>query len=66
VNKKKRFIWTVQIEVDESWVADGFNLDNERAHEMAMSELPWANDNEVKVRVTKSPKASDIKKAQGY
>lgn len=64
---KKSFKWTVEFEVDECWVADGFDLDNDRALEMLANDLGWANINtELKARVIKAPKADLIAKTQGY
>jgi hypothetical protein len=62
----KRFKWTVQFEVDETWVADGFDLTDERALEMLNGDLVSARTDELGARVIKAPTASSIRKAQGY
>ena len=59
--------WTVVFEVDEIWVADGFNLTNERALNMLASDLQYANiDTELNAYLIKSPSQQKIKKIQGY
>lgn len=62
----KFYKWTVQIQVDASWVADGFNMTNERAHNMLTKELPYAYNHELKAKVLSKPKDSAIAKEQGY
>ena len=61
-----KFKWTVQFEVDETWVADGFNLTNERAHEMLANTLTSAYNHELKAKVLSAPDQEKIAKAQGY
>lgn len=61
-----RFKWTVEFEVDEVWVADGFNLDDERAQEMLLVDLGYARPHEVSAKVISAPDPKSIKKAQGY
>jgi len=58
--------WTVEIEVDPIWVADGFNLTDERAHDMVAEALPWAQGHEFKARVLQRPTPERILKEQGY
>ncbi len=58
--------WTIEIEVDDTWVADGFDMDDERAHIMLHEHLPWARDHELEARVTKAPNPNVIRKLQGY
>jgi hypothetical protein len=62
----KRYKWTVEIFVDKSWVADGFNLTNERAKEMVAKALPFAYNGEFSARVIQRPDKKEIRKAQGY
>lgn len=65
--KKKFFKWTVEFEVDEIWVADGFELTEERALEMLAHDLGWADmGTELKAKVIKSPSPKAVRKAQGY
>lgn len=63
----KRYTWVLEIEVDETWVEDGFDLsDPEEAKERIMRLLPFAHSNEVDVRVLKTPPIKEVRKAQGY
>ena len=59
--------WTVEIEVADTWVADGFELDAERLHNVIMSGmLGYAYDNEVKVKIIGKPEPKVIREIQGY
>lgn len=61
-----KFKWTVEIEVDEVWVADGFDLDNDRMNDIMLEHLSYATSSEVKCKVVKSPSVASVRKAQGY
>jgi hypothetical protein len=61
-----RYRWTVEIEVDAVWVADGFDLDDRSANDMLQNRLSWARGSEVKARVIASPDPEDVAKEQGY
>lgn len=58
--------WTVEVEVEQSWVADGFVLTDERAKEMLAKALPFAHNSELGARVLTAPPAEKIAKLQGY
>lgn len=59
--------WTAEIEVDETWVADGFDLTAERLKEMVTSDLQWAYGHEIACRIVKAPDPAAIRKLQeGY
>lgn len=62
----KFFKWTVEIEVAEVWVADGFDLDDDRAQGMLERELGWAYSHELRSTVLSAPDPAEIRKAQGY
>lgn len=62
----KKFKWTVEFTIDETWVADGFDLTSERAHDMICNELSSAYSHEVKARTISAPPAKDIATAQGF
>ncbi len=62
----KTFKWVVEFEVDECWITDGFDLDDERAFEMLENDLTFAYPHELKARVISAPDPKDIRKAQGY
>ena len=63
---EKFYKWTVEVQVAASWVADGFNLTNERAHDMLAYDLCGARNTEIKATVIKAPCAKAIAKEQGY
>lgn len=58
------FKWTVEIEVDETWVADGFDITEPESLEGKL--LPYAHSDEINVKVLKKPSKKSIRKAQGY
>lgn len=55
-----------EFEVDESWVADGFNPDDERAKDMLAHTLPHAHGSELKARVLVPIDQEKAAKLQGY
>lgn len=61
----KWFKWTVEVSVEQSWIADGFDLDNERAKAMLAKTLPYANNAELRAKVITKPDRKLIRKAQG-
>lgn len=62
----KKFKWTVEFTVDETWVEDGFDLTDERALDMLNSDLQWARPDELGAKVIRAPDGAKIRKAQGY
>lgn len=59
--------WIVAFSVDETWIEDGFDIDNERALDILSKALPYANiGTELKARVIRRPDAGKIAKLQGY
>lgn len=62
----RKYKWVVEIEVADTWVADGFDLDDDRAHKMLAEHLPYAYGHELKARVLKAPDPDAIAKEQGY
>ena len=66
MSKSKRFKWAVEIEVDEKWVADGFDLTEERVIDMLQNDLRFAYESEVGARILKAPSEKAIRIAQGY
>lgn len=58
--------WTIEISVDDSWVADGFDMTDERAKEMLASTLPYAYGHEILAKVTKYADATKVGELQGY
>ena len=66
MSKSKRFKWTVEIEVDEKWVADGFDLTNDNIINRLQDMLPFATSDEVSGKILKAPSKKAIRVAQGY
>lgn len=64
--KKGFYKWTIEIEVDETWVEDGFDLRNDNIHAKVSTFLPSAYGHEIKARVLSAPPVKAIRKAQGY
>ncbi len=63
----KRFKWTIEIEVDECIVADGFDLSsNDQAKDFLAHALPFAYGHEIDAKVILSPDQKDIRRVQGY
>ena len=62
----KRYKWTVVFEIDETWVADGFDLTDERAQDIIAHALPYAYGHELGAKVIDAPDPNDIRRAQGY
>lgn len=64
---KRFYSWIVEFEVAEDWVADGFDLDDERAADMLDKALGgWCYPGERRARVLKAPPRADIRREQGY
>ncbi len=66
LGKAKRFVWRVEIEVAEVWVADGFDLSEERMHGIMCRALSSARMSEIRCKVLKAPPVADVRKVQGY
>lgn len=62
----KKYKWTVEISVDDCWVADGFDMDDEKAQDMLADFMPYAHGSEIKAKVIKRPAKKSILKEQGY
>jgi hypothetical protein len=61
------FKWTIEIQVEQTWVADGFDLTDERALDMLAHELGWADiGTELKAKVLTAPARHLVLKVQGY
>jgi len=57
--------WTVEFKVHRLWVADGFDLDSERALTMLENDLQYAYPgSELSAKVIKSPKKELIEYIQ--
>ena len=61
---KLKFV--VEFAVDETWIADGFNLTSEQAKEMLATSLCHAYGHELSAKVTKRPDQRRVAKLQGF
>ena len=61
-----KLTWTVEISVEKCFVADGFELTDERAQDMVLNDLQFAGSHEVKCKVIKTPDREVVAKVQGY
>lgn len=62
----KFYEWTVKIRVSANWVADGFDLDADRVHDMVARDLTHAYGSEIQCEIVTAPSADDIAREQGY
>ncbi len=64
----KTFKWTIEIEIDEAIVTDGFDLkDDEEITDLIYEKIfPAWYPHEVSAKLIKSPDEKDIRRAQGY
>lgn len=62
---RKMYRWVVQFEVSETWVEDGFDLTDDRAHAMLANDLRHAYGHELRAKILKAPNARAIRVAQG-
>jgi hypothetical protein len=59
--------WTIEIEVDEKWVADGFNLSKPRQLQALEEQiLQWAYGHEKRVTLVSGPDPAKVAELQGY
>ncbi len=58
--------WTVELYVDDNWVADGFDLTDERAKGMLAKALPYSYNSEIDAKVIGRPAARRVARLQGY
>jgi hypothetical protein len=64
----KRFKWTIEISVDESWVADGLDLQDgqDLADRLRHGILTFAPLSDMEAKVIKGPAREAIAKVQGF
>ena len=59
--------YTIEVSIDETWVADGFDIrSSQDIKDLLQRALPYANGNEVGGRVIHAPSLKLIRKIQGY
>lgn len=64
---RRRYVWTIRVEVSETWVEDGFDFSPDRVMRLEESLVSYAiPQEEVSIRVMSSPPADAIRIAQGY
>ena len=63
---KEFYTYTVEFKVHKTWIADGFDLTDERAKEMLAHDLQSAHGSELRAKVLTAPDPELIAKAQGY
>lgn len=60
----RRFKWVVVFEINSEWVADGFEMTDERAANMLLNDLCHCRSTEVRAKVVVAPDKRDIKRVQ--
>ncbi len=61
-----KYEWVVRIKVDPVWVADGFNLTDDRMQRIMEHAMPYAYSHEIECEVLESPTDESIAAEQGY
>jgi len=62
----KFYKWTVEIEVAETWVEDGFDITDKNILDRLGNLLPYAYGHEFRGKVIAAPSAEEVSKCQGY
>lgn len=65
-NPNRFYKWILELEVNETWVADGFNLTEKQWKDWAADGLAHLNASEFRTRVIHAPSVDSIAKAQGF
>ena len=60
----KKYQWVVEITVDETWIADGWDLTEERLSDMISSQLRYAYSHEYSGKILKKPTKRELNKAR--
>ena len=69
--ERKTYKWTIEIEVSENWVQDGFDISDYSPYDLACAlqegilSVAYPGD-ELKAKVIKSPDAAAISAEQGF
>lgn len=68
-NKPRRmphgfYTWTVKVSIHPTWVADGFDLTEERLRDILANALGWARETELDGAVVKAPDPDQIRAEQ--
>ncbi len=59
------YMWTVNIYVAPKWVADGFNLTEDKLNELLMKGYGWMTGDEVNGEIVRAPDKRQISTEQG-
>lgn len=62
----KTYKWVVEIEVTSNIVADGFDLNDERMHDLLMRAMPYVYGHEIVARVLCAPASAEVRCGQGF
>jgi len=65
-NPNKFYWWTVRFGVSAIWVADGFDLDDDRAHNMLAHHVNYASGHELMAEVLHAPDPREVAGEQGF
>ena len=65
-NPNKFYWWTVRFGVSATWVADGFDMDDDRALQMLAEHLSYAQGHELRGEVLHAPDPREVAGEQGY
>lgn len=65
-SKEKFFYWVLQVGIHETWVEDGADFTDERAHELLTHHFRHAYGHELKGKVLSRPSNEAVAEAQGY
>jgi hypothetical protein len=66
IKKMAKLSWIVKVQVEKTWIADGFDLTKERMIDMLQNDLQFATSNEVNAIILAKPERKTIRKIQGY
>lgn len=70
INNMAKLTWTIELGIEDTWIADGFDLktedDIEALKEAIQHRLPWAYGHEISLRVLRAPADEKVKKLQGF
>lgn len=56
--------WTVEIEVSDTWVEDGFDLTDDRMQSIMEKHLSYAYSHEIRCRVVSRPPDEEVAAVQ--
>jgi len=66
VGGQRFFRWVVEIRMDEKWVADGFDITDQRMCDTIMAVYPHISGTEVECQVISHPPDEEVAKEMGF